>query len=447
MPPWSSQKLNINGRTNAPAASGNPFVSEYNNQMHVAYLANDDTVWDAFYDASSNTWSKQRVDKDGNNPKQLPVMAGPSIGVYLNQQHFCYIRGRYDLEGGEPDPGSIFDSFYDGNGNWPSQQIGSPGAAWTGIELIPDAKNLKGPFLVSIWNFDQQQHFTYLDDSNNIWDAFYDAPSNSWNKQQINNGGNTSAPLAVGKPFGCVFRPPIPPFLPPSRVAGQQHVGYLAVDGEIWDAWFDGQTGHPWTKQKINIDGMTNAPAATGHPFIWGVPTDVFDVFESYHNQQHFTYLASGGQIWDAWYDSPRNRWTKQKLNIDGDVQFNTTNAPAAAGNSFACVVGTVQNGVVGLEEHVGYRDAEGAIWDVWYDGSPKWKKQKVNIDGMTNAPAATGDPFISYFTIVDNDGTVYGQLHFTWMHLASLGLPAQGEIWDAWYELPPLPGQPGGRG
>lgn len=58
----------------------------------------------------------------------------------------------------------------------------------------------------------------------------------------------------------------------------------------------------------------------------------------------------------------------------------------------------------------------------------------------MTSAPAAIGDPFISYYTIVDNLGDIYGQLHFIWRANG-------GEIWDAWQDLPMVPGQPSGRG
>jgi hypothetical protein len=97
-------------------------------------------------------------------------------------------------------------------------------------------------------------------------------------------------------------------YLPPSSNPGQQHVAYRADDGAIWDAWFDGRPGDPWAKQKLNIDGdrlfnTTNAPPAVGPPSVWVVP----DTGGAYHIQQHFTYLAAAGEVWDAWYDFPKN--------------------------------------------------------------------------------------------------------------------------------------------
>lgn len=441
---WSFKMLNLGGATTAPPAAagnatlflpGNPFVSAYNGQMHVAYGAIDDTVrdiWCTPFPSVPAQWNQQRIDQD-SNPGKVPLQAGPSIGVYQNQQHFCYTRGVLDPNSGFPEPGTIYDSFYDGSG-WRSQQIGSPVAVYSNLNFAPPV--FVGPFLVSIWPFANQQHFTYLDNHNNIFDTFYDG--SNWHTQKINNGGNTPAPGAYSMPFGCVFTPPTAPFLPPNNLSGQQHIGFLAGDGSIWDSWWDGQSGAPWAAQKLTLNGRTSAPTATGGPCVWVVP----EYFAArYHIQQHFTYLAEGGALWDAWYDFPNNRWNAQKFNIDAaGAPYHTTNAPAAAGNPVAFVVGNMISGKLGQEQHVAYRDATGAIWDLWYNGSPQWQSRKVNLNGETGAPAAIGDPFLFYYPGVDNDGTVYGQLHFAWQ-------AEGGQIWDAWYNLTPIPGGPTGRG
>jgi hypothetical protein len=187
-----------------------------------------------------------------------------------------------------------------------------------------------------------------------------------------------------------------------------------------------------------NSNGKTNAPPAVKGPAVWAVP---IDIYFGAHHQQHFTYLANHGEIWDAWYDGPNNRWNAQKLNINASGSpFHTTNAPPASLGPSACVIGNVLAGKLVLEQHVAYPDTTGAIWDLWYDGNPQWHSRKVNLGGETSAPAAIGDICLLYYEGVDTDGTIYGQLHFAWQ--------AQGgEIWDAWYSLDPLPtGQPGGR-
>jgi hypothetical protein len=216
----------MGGASNAPQAaerkapsdlSGDPFISAYNGQLHVAYGEMDSTVWDVWcspFPRMPSQWNPQRIDKD-SNPEKIPVQAGPSIGVYQNQQHFCYIRGLYGAAG--PTNGTVYDSFYDGN-NWQSQQIGSAGNVFYGnYNFAPPI--LVPPFLVSIWGdaLGQQQHFTYLvgsgspDYNNNVIDAFYDG--SNWHSQQLNNGGITGAPSAYSKPFGCVFHPPGAPVL------------------------------------------------------------------------------------------------------------------------------------------------------------------------------------------------------------------------------------------
>src|SRR5580658_7926837 len=101
---WSSpQQLNNNGTTdgatNAPPAAGDPFVSMFDNQMHVAYLANDGAIWDVWcvpFPNPPGQWNPERRDVDPN-PGKNPIGAGPSVGVYQNQQHFCYMRTGYPV--------------------------------------------------------------------------------------------------------------------------------------------------------------------------------------------------------------------------------------------------------------------------------------------------------------------------------------------------------------
>jgi hypothetical protein len=446
---WSFKQLNIAVTPHAPAAAmgtssiflqpGTPFVSQYNGQMHVAYATDSGMVWDIWctpFPSVPAQWNQQRIDQDGS---QMQLQTWPSVGVYQDQQHFCYVRSGTTSE---PPPvnGTIYDSFYDGS-HWHPQQIGDPAVVIYGnFAFTPPY--LVSPVLVSVWDVANQQHFTYLTGSvhdNIIVDAFYDGAQ--WHSQQINNGGNTEGPSAYSKVFSCVFTPPTAPYLPPTSVAGQQHIAYLGGDGSIWDAWFDGQTGHSWVAQKLNFNGKTNAPAATGGPYVWVVPENTgFPQSPYYHNQQHFTYQANGGAIWDVWYDFPTATWNVQKFNIDAaSAPYHTTNAPAAAGNPAALTVGNMLSGKIVVEQHVAYRDNTGAIWDLWYDGSPQWQCRKVNMGGETTAPPAIADPFLFYYPGVDNDGTVYGQLHVAWQ--------AQGgQIWDAWFDLNPIPGQPGGR-
>jgi|HubBroStandDraft_6_1064221.scaffolds.fasta_scaffold1273232_1 hypothetical protein len=92
-----------------PAANGDPFASEYKNQIHVGYLANGGTIREAWYSAfpRPGKWNEQRVDKDDSDRNKYgDIQPWLSIGAFLNQQHFCYIRRRFAAETGAPEPRS-----------------------------------------------------------------------------------------------------------------------------------------------------------------------------------------------------------------------------------------------------------------------------------------------------------------------------------------------------
>ena len=350
----------------------------------------------------------------GGLTKGPAAVADPFACIVGSQQHVAY----------RDSAGSIWDSWFDGH--WNLQQINAGGGLTKGPAAVG------GPFVWTVPASTRQQHFTYRDKEGTIWDAWYDG---HWNLQQINAGGVTKGLPAAGDPFASMF-------------GSQQHVSYRDQKGTIWDSWYDGH----WNLQHINAGGVTKGPVAAGGPYIWTAGS-----------QQHFTYRDREGTIWDAWYDGHWNLqqinaaggltsgpstvgepcaasfgsqqhvfyrgsegtiwdawygghgWSLQHLNNAGGV----TNAPGAAGDPFVSLFGKQQM-------HVGYRDEVGAIWDSWYDGATShWNLQQINEDRLTKGPAAVGGPFI--WTVAG--GTA--QQHFTYRD-------PKGTIWDSWYNGPP---------
>lgn len=86
-------------------------------------------------------------------------------------------------------------------------------------------------------DFDDQQHFAYVDANGRIWDSWYDAPSNSWNREQVNLGVATTGPAAAGDPFLWVWAG--------SDGNQQLHITYVDAVGQIWDAFWDLPPGQP----------------------------------------------------------------------------------------------------------------------------------------------------------------------------------------------------------
>ncbi len=282
---------------------------------------------------------------------------------FTNQQHFAYIG----LDG------NIDDAWYNGaNSSWNFQKI-NLGGVTNGVAAAGS---------LFVCTYADQQHFAYLDAVGNIQDAWYDGAKSKWNLQKINNGGLTAGPAAAGSLFVCVYN-------------NQQHFAYIDHSGNIQDAWWDGANNR-WNLQKINNGGVTTGPPAAGHLFVC-----------TFNNQQHFAYLDAAGNIQDAWYDGPNNRWSLQKINNGG-----LTTGPAALDSLFVCVFGN--------QQHFAYRDASGNIQDAWYNGANnRWSLQKINNGGLTAGPSAAGSLFVSVFN---------NQQHFAYLDSA-------GNVQDCWYD------------
>ena len=128
---------------------------------------------------------------------------------------------------------------------------------------------------------------------------------------------------------------------------------YLAKSGEIWDAFYcPGCSGNQWRLQKINNGGATTAPAAFTLPFV--------DVYSG-NDQQHFAYLATDGEIWDAFYcpGCSGNPWRSQQIELPPI-------SPTPSGFSASPIV---VNGTVFIGDNDGYFYAIDAA-----TGFPRWQ-------------------------------------------------------------------------
>jgi hypothetical protein len=85
---WNLQKINLGGKTTCPAAVGDPFVSVYDGQQHIAYRGSGGAIWDAWY--LNGGWNRQQINLGGNTTGKAATRA-PFVGVYGNQQRFVYV--------------------------------------------------------------------------------------------------------------------------------------------------------------------------------------------------------------------------------------------------------------------------------------------------------------------------------------------------------------------
>jgi hypothetical protein len=393
---WTLEQINrsdINptAKASGEAAIADPSVSVYKGQRHIAYRVSSGGVEDCWFDGR---WQKQTIDLGNGYPCQV----GPSIGVHGDQQHFVVVSG-------PPAAGSLWDAWYDSRGTRSVQQLNMGGrtdaapAAYEASLLTTDR--------VSVWTWDNEQHFTYRTGAHgSIIDVCWNG--SEWQQQTLNTAeglaGNTSGAPAVGDPYACVFRPNAGP--------GQQHVAYRDAKGTIVDCWYDPMVGPEgtWKSQTINAGG---SPAVSG-PIVW---TTTLSLYGGGCDQAlHFAYVDANGTIWDSYYDGG---WKLVQVNASDNA-----NSPPAVGGLSACVFFELRRA---NQSHIVYRAAGGAIWDCWHDyATNSWGSSQVNLGAQASADAV-GDPVVWAWARPDGSP----QLHVTYR-------AAEGVIWDAFWVLPP---------
>jgi hypothetical protein len=182
------------------------------------------------------------------------------------------------------------------------------------------------------------------------------------------------------KAFPCLLQAGV--VLAGSLVHGQALVGRPCLFNEYFPEWRcfpailrDAEGNLTCGRNRLNLGGITAAPPAAGP-----VCATSGRFVDSAGPQCHFAYRDAQGGIQDLWYTrtGERDQWHFQKLNLGG-----TTDAPLAAGNP----AGSFQ----GATYHVVYRDGDGGIQELTWDGH--WHHARLGAGGKHPAPEAVGDP------------------------------------------------------
>jgi hypothetical protein len=104
-----------------------------------------------------------------------------------------------------------------------------------------------------------------------LWEQFGGPPVTRWYRQQINSGGVTTGPVALGEPNSFIYD-------------NQAHVLYRDNAGKIWDSFYNG-VARTWNLQQINLGGVTTGSAAVGDPYSF-----------IFNNQAHVLYRDGAGK-------------------------------------------------------------------------------------------------------------------------------------------------------
>jgi hypothetical protein len=305
-------------------------------------------------------------------------------------------------------PGGVLSLSWDGSN--PQTAI-----LWASRPNPMAPKAVSGPFVNSFTAHDQE-HFAYRDANGIVWDEYYCPGCNDangsypWRLQQINCGAASDSSCKF-KNVDAVSAAPAAdagPFVITYTEHDQQHFVFKSHDGGVWDVFYcPGCSGNTWREQRINMGSLTSAPPAVGPPFV--------NVYSG-HDQMHYVYRATNGEIWDVFYcpGCSNGAWRAQQLNCgpssDSSCTLKTANALTGAP---AAVDGpTVNTYTEHDQQHFAYVARGGAIWDIFYcpacSGGP-WRTQRINMSGGTaGGPAAVEAPAIAVYSGHDQQHFVY---------------------------------------
>jgi hypothetical protein len=244
-----------------------------------------------------------------------------------------------------------------------------------------------GNVFVSVFGEADQQHFVYTDSAGNIWDSFYVRSQDKWRCAQINTGWQPANP----KPGNCqqvmTGTHPAVRNVFVSDFFDQQHFVYTDSAGNIWDSFYV-RSQDKWRCAQINTGWQpANPTPGDCRQVKTGTRPAVGNVFVSvFHDQQHFVYRDSAGNIWDSFYVRSQDKWRCAQINTGwgepttptpGDCQQVMTGTHPAVGNVFVSVFGEAD------QQHFVYTDSAGNIWDSLFrrrvNGDGTWRQQQLN--------------------------------------------------------------------
>jgi len=211
-------------------------------------------------------------------------------------------------------------------------------------------------------------NFVYRDAKGNVHDFHFDGKA--WQKLQLNNGGMTAAPAASGDPSAFALgAPSFFSFASPRWILPADHrdFSYVGANGDLHHIFHQ---GGKWAHDLLNNAGLTSAPPSAGQ-----VAATAFNL-----RQLTYTFRDPDGNLQHI--ASFEENWHGYRLNNGG-----RTSAPRAGGDP-AILEGEDR------DLDLAYPDAAGGIQHLhWGHGS--WTARQLNLGGITEAPAAAGNPIL----------------------------------------------------
>jgi hypothetical protein len=324
--PWHA--LDITVEAAGPAAAGNTldgYVTDYNQQLHINYVAADNHVHELFYD---NGWQHNDLTQQGAAPAAILGSALCGFSTEFNSQQHVHFMGE-DLH--------VHELVYD-NG-WQHNDLTLLAAAPGAVAGTPLDGYATG--------YNQQQHINYIGTDNHVHELYYDG---SWKHNDLTLlAGAPGTANAALDGYSTEFNQ-------------QQHVNFIGSDSHVHELYYDGSWKHN------DLTQLSGAPAAAA-----GSPLDGYAT--SFNEQQHVNFVGNDARVYELVYD---NGWRFNDLLAAAGVS-NLTVAPGSKLDGFSTEFNN--------QQHVHFVGSDGHIHELWY--SDAWRHNDLTVLSNAPSPLA----------------------------------------------------------
>jgi len=333
--PWHALDLTVEG--SGPAAAGDSgldgYATEYNQQLHVNYVATDSHVHEIFYD---NGWQDNDLTLQSAAPNAILGSALCGFPTEFNQQQHVHFIGADQ---------HVHELVFD-NG-WQHNDLSALGAA-------PVVVAATTPLDGYVTGYNQQQHVNYIGTDNHVHELYYDG---EWKDNDLT--------LLAGAPD--VFDAALAGYS--TEFNQQQHVNFIGADSHVHELYYDNGWRHN------DLTQLSGAPAAAPDSPLDGYAT-------AFNQQQHVNFVGTDARVYELVYD---NGWRFTDLLAAAGV-MNLSVAPASKLDGYSTEFNS--------QQHVHFAGSDGHIHELWYSNS--WQHNDLTQQAGSPAPRV-GSPVVGF--------------------------------------------------
>jgi hypothetical protein len=254
------------------------FATSFNNLQHIVFAGSDRHVHELFFPTATNTWGHNDLTAITSSPL---LAVGSSLTGYETtfntQMHVDFVSS----------DGHVRELWFDN--------------AWHPNDLTVAARLIDGTTplarTTSSLNgyqtpFNRQQHVDYISADGHVRELWHDVNQpTTWHPTDLTVAARQTAPATplallttALNGYATVFN-------------SQQHVNFISANGHVNELWHDVNQPTTWHFNDLTL-AAPGAPLASLDTPLDGYTTD-------FNSQQHVNYVAQNGNVFELFFDNP----------------------------------------------------------------------------------------------------------------------------------------------